>query len=63
MEDMKPVWTIRIDAETIRIYRFGDDDYSIEWDLDDCSVRGTFMQIAIELLMELERTAKYGRED
>lgn len=41
--------TIRLDGETINIYRFGTNDYSAEFEMADCSVRGTLLDIMMEI--------------
>lgn len=41
--------TLRFENETVDIYRWGPNDYSAEFHMADCSVRGTLLQIMQEL--------------
>lgn len=46
---MKKVELRTQDGKTIEIWRWGDNDYSVEFIDDDCSVRGTLLEVMQEL--------------
>ena len=47
MPTLEATWTIR--DKRVELWRYGQNDYSVNFVDDDCSVRGTLLEVAQEI--------------